>query len=108
MSLTPQDRDILTRAERTLDQLPTMPAAQQTRELVAVVRALCRSISRLHQMIPPSNDEITLKTGSASLRMKKDGSIAIKGSDVAIESSGKMNIKSSGALRLMGPKVAQN
>ena len=53
-------------------------------------------------------DSITLKTGSASITMKKDGSIAIKGKDISLEGSGKINAKASGDIVIKGSKILQN
>jgi type VI secretion system secreted protein VgrG len=53
-------------------------------------------------------DEITLKTGDASITMKKDGTIQIKGKDITITGSGKIGIKASGDMVLKGSKIAQN
>jgi type VI secretion system secreted protein VgrG len=47
-----------------------------------------------------ADDEITFKTGSAEIVMKKNGDITIKG--------GKINIKGSGDVTIKGSKVAQN
>ncbi len=53
-------------------------------------------------------DEITLKTGDASIIMKKDGTIQIKGKDITISGSGKIGVKASGDMVLKGSKIAQN
>jgi type VI secretion system secreted protein VgrG len=53
-------------------------------------------------------DEITLKTGDASITMKKDGTIQIKGKDITITGSGKIGIKASGDMVLKGSKIAAN
>jgi type VI secretion system secreted protein VgrG len=53
-------------------------------------------------------DSITLKTGSASFTMKKDGTITLKGKDITIEGSGKINVKASSDIILKGSKVSQN
>ena len=45
-------------------------------------------------------DELTIKCGSASINMKKNGDITIKG--------GKINIKASKDLVMKGSKVTQN
>ncbi len=55
-----------------------------------------------------AGDEITLKTGDASINMKKDGTIQIKGKDITIVGSGKISIKASGDMVLKGSKIAQN
>jgi type VI secretion system secreted protein VgrG len=55
-----------------------------------------------------AGDSIEIKTGSASITMKKDGTIAIKGKDISLDGSGKINIKAGGNVVLKGSKVTQN
>jgi type VI secretion system secreted protein VgrG len=55
-----------------------------------------------------AGDEITIKTGSASIVMKKDGTITIKGKDITIQGSGKVNVKASSDVVIKGSKVTQN
>jgi type VI secretion system secreted protein VgrG len=40
--------------------------------------------------------------------MKKDGTIQIKGKDITLTGSGKINVKASSDLVLKGSKIAQN
>lgn len=53
-------------------------------------------------------DEISIKTGSASISMKKDGTITIKGKDISIEASGKISGKASGDMVLKGSNIHGN
>jgi type VI secretion system secreted protein VgrG len=53
-------------------------------------------------------DSITITTGSASITMKKDGTITIKGKDITIDGSGKINVKASGDVVVKGSKILQN
>jgi type VI secretion system secreted protein VgrG len=55
-----------------------------------------------------AGDQITLQTGSASIVMKKDGTITIKGKDITLDGSGKINVKASGDVVIKGSKVTQN
>lgn len=55
-----------------------------------------------------AGDQIVLKTGSASITMKKNGDITIKGKNINIQGSGKINIKASGAVAIKGSKVTNN
>jgi type VI secretion system secreted protein VgrG len=55
-----------------------------------------------------AGDSISLKTGSASITMKKDGTIIIKGKDIKIDGSGKINIKASSDIVMKGSKILQN
>ncbi len=53
-------------------------------------------------------DSITIKTGSASITMKKDGTITIKGKDISLDGSGKINVKASSDVVIKGSKVGVN
>jgi type VI secretion system secreted protein VgrG len=55
-----------------------------------------------------AGDSITLKTGSASITMQKDGTITIKGKDITIEGSGEIVGKASKNMTLKGQKILQN
>jgi type VI secretion system secreted protein VgrG len=60
------------------------------------------------KLMVDAGDEITIKTGSASIVMKKDGTITIKGKDITLDGSGKINLKASGDVIIKGSKVQQN
>jgi len=60
------------------------------------------------QLLIDAGDGVTIKTGSASITMKKDGTITIKGKDITLDGSGKINVKASGDVVLKGSKVTQN
>jgi type VI secretion system secreted protein VgrG len=66
------------------------------------------SIKAGQHFVVAAGDEITLKTGSASIMMKKDGTIVIKGKDIQIEGSGKVNVKASSDVVVKGSKVGIN
>jgi type VI secretion system secreted protein VgrG len=51
---------------------------------------------------------VTLKTGDASITMKKDGTIEIKGKDITVQGSGKINVKADGDITMKGSKITQN
>lgn len=53
-------------------------------------------------------DEINLATGSASIQMKKNGDITIKGKDIALEGTGQVQVKASGDVTVKGSKVGGN
>jgi type VI secretion system secreted protein VgrG len=55
-----------------------------------------------------AGDQITLTTGQASITMKKDGTIIIKGKDVTIDGSGKINAKAASDITIKGSKVGIN
>ena len=60
------------------------------------------------KMLIDAGDEITVKTGSASITMKKNGEIQIKGKDITINGSGKINVKASSDVVIKGSKIQQN
>ncbi|SFN87527.1 type VI secretion system secreted protein VgrG [Nitrosospira briensis] len=55
-----------------------------------------------------AGDSVTIKTGSASISMKKDGTIVIKGKDITVDGSGKINIKADSDIVMKGSKILQN
>jgi type VI secretion system secreted protein VgrG len=59
-------------------------------------------------LVIDAGDSVTIKTGSASITMKKDGTITIKGKDITIEGSGKINAKASKDIVMKGSKILQN
>ena len=59
-------------------------------------------------LVIDAGDSVTIKTGSASITMKKDGTIVIKGKDVSIDGTGKINVKASSDVVVKGSKVGIN
>jgi type VI secretion system secreted protein VgrG len=59
-------------------------------------------------LVMDAGETIVLKCGSASITMKKDGTITIDGKDVSVNASGKINGKASGDVTLKGAKILQN
>jgi type VI secretion system secreted protein VgrG len=55
-----------------------------------------------------AGDEIVLRTGSASITMKKNGDIVIKGKNLTLQASGKITGKASSDVILKGSKVINN
>jgi type VI secretion system secreted protein VgrG len=53
-------------------------------------------------------DKITLVTGEASITMKKNGDIEIKGKNVNVIGSGKIGVKASSDVTIKGSKVVSN
>jgi type VI secretion system secreted protein VgrG len=60
------------------------------------------------KLLVDGGEEIMLKSGSASITLKKDGTIIIKGKDVTVQGSGKINVKASSDLVLKGSKISGN
>jgi type VI secretion system secreted protein VgrG len=59
-------------------------------------------------LVIDAGDSVTIKTGSASISMKKDGTITIKGKDITVDGSGKINVKAGGDIVMKGSKILQN
>lgn len=59
------------------------------------------------RMVMITADEVNLQCGSAQLHMKKDGSISLKGKDITVDGSGRINIKAAGEVAIRGAKVSQ-
>ena len=55
-----------------------------------------------------AGEEISIKTGSASITTKKDGDVAIKGKDLTIEAAAKMTAQAAGEMVVKGSKISQN
>jgi hypothetical protein len=72
------------------------------------IRALWHHVERLENFISASGDAITIKTGDASITLKKDGTILIKGKDISIQGWGKIEVKAGQDIVLKGSKILQN
>ncbi|MDQ7984956.1 type VI secretion system tip protein TssI/VgrG [Pseudomonas sp. G34] len=55
-----------------------------------------------------AGDSITLQTGAASIVMKKDGTIVIRGKNISIDGSGAINVKAAKNIVMKGQKILQN
>jgi uncharacterized protein (DUF2345 family) len=65
-------------------------------------------INREKKVTIEASDEIVLKTGGASITMKKDGTIMISGKDITISGAGKVDFKGSGDVIMKGKKIMEN
>jgi len=59
-------------------------------------------------LVIDAGESITITTGSASICMKKDGTIVIKGKDITVDASGKINVKAGSDIVMKGSKILQN
>jgi type VI secretion system secreted protein VgrG len=55
-----------------------------------------------------AGEEVEIVTGSASLTMKQDGTITIKGKNITLNGDGDITIKAGGNVVIKGSKVTQN
>jgi type VI secretion system secreted protein VgrG len=60
------------------------------------------------KLVIEAGEQIQLKTGDATITMKKDGTIDIKGKDISIQGSGKITVKASSDVVVKGSKVLSN
>jgi len=66
------------------------------------------SIKAGKNFVVDAGDSVTIKTGSASITMKKDGTITIKGKDITVTGSGKINVKANSSIDMKGSKINLN
>ncbi len=55
-----------------------------------------------------AGDSLTLRVGNASVTMKKDGTIVLKGNDITIDGSGMVKVKGAKDVVIKGSKILQN
>jgi len=55
-----------------------------------------------------AGDSITFRTGDASITLKKDGTITVKGKDITCDGSGQINVKAGKNIVMKGQKILQN
>ncbi|WP_372623354.1 type VI secretion system Vgr family protein [Falsiroseomonas sp.] len=67
-----------------------------------------QSVSVGKAIVITAGDEITIKTGNAMIVMKKNGDITIKGKNVLVDGSGKIDQKAGGNITQKGRKILQN
>lgn len=60
------------------------------------------------KLVISAGDEISITAGQASITLKKNGEIKIKGKDITLEGSGKINVKASSDVAIKGSKVTAN
>ena len=65
-------------------------------------------LSVARRLLIDAGDEVTLTAGSASITLKKDGTVIIKGKDIVIEAAGNASLQATGDLILKGKKILQN
>ena len=59
-------------------------------------------------LVIDAGESITITTGKASISMKKDGTIVIKGKDITVEGSGKINVTAKQNITMTGANILQN
>jgi hypothetical protein len=91
-----------------LQQDPTGSQLPAVQRLTTVLRVLWREVERLERSVHVSDGEILLKSGDASIVLKRDGTIAIRGNRVVVEAAADFTAKAGGAIVLKGARIVQN
>jgi type VI secretion system secreted protein VgrG len=60
------------------------------------------------EILLEAQDQIMIKTGEASIGMKKNGDITISGKNITIKGSGEIQVKASKNVTMKGQKILQN
>jgi uncharacterized protein involved in type VI secretion and phage assembly len=71
-------------------------------------KAVMKLGSGLDLTLQDDDPVVSLVVGDASLTMKKDGTIELKGKDITLDGSGKVTVKAASDLTLKGAKVNIN
>ena len=88
--------------------MPILGQIPDTRELLEMIKILQTRIESLERG-PSESDAVRLiKVGDASLLLKKDGTIELRGKDVAIRASRQIEIRAEGDLVLKGSNIREN
>ena len=92
------------------DQATKVAGAQATEvgkdAAIKVAGAMAINVGKTYLL--DAGDSIVLKTGAASISMKKDGTITIEGKDITLKGSGKINVIASGEVKVKGSKINNN
>jgi type VI secretion system secreted protein VgrG len=60
------------------------------------------------KLVLDAGEEVVIKTGQASITMKKDGTIVLSGKDISLKASGKIDETASGTVTIKGSTVSAN
>src|SRR5262245_38387756 len=60
------------------------------------------------KLLIEAGDELTIKCGNASITLRKDGTVAIRGRDFVVEASGDATLKAAKNLVLKGSRIVEN
>jgi Cytochrome P450 len=96
------------RAPRRRIRMAILGRNVETWQLLNVINDLEARISSLERGWQEPGDVRTISVGDASLVMKKDGTIELRGKDITIRASGRIDIRAAGDLALKGSKTIQN
>jgi type VI secretion system secreted protein VgrG len=65
-------------------------------------------LSVAKKLLIDAGDEVVLTAGSASITLKKDGTLMIKGKDIVIDAAGSVSITAAGDVVIKGTNIRQD
>lgn len=83
-------------------------AGAEIDRLVARIEALEQGAASNRNVVIEADDSITLRTGRASIIMKKNGAIEMNGADISITGSGLISVKATRDVVIKGSKIREN
>jgi type VI secretion system secreted protein VgrG len=86
-------------------------AKDETRDVIGLRKTKIGKDDTLEvakKLMITAGESVVIKSGDASITLKKDGTIILKGKNITVEGSGKINVKASSDLVLKGSKITGN
>lgn len=88
--------------------MPILGRNVETWQLLEVINDLEARIRGLERGPSEPTDIKTIVVGDAALIMKKDGTVELRGKDITIRATGKIDIRANQDLTLKGSKIVDN
>ena len=98
----------LTLATRALDVAASVGVTIKSSQDIAITSAKGFSVTSGKTLAVKAADGMLFDAGPADLSLKKDGTIDLKGKDVTIRASGKINATAGSDVVIKGSKIRQN
>jgi type VI secretion system secreted protein VgrG len=98
----------LTLATRALDVAASVGVTIKSSQDIAITSAKGFSVTSGKMLAVKAADGMVFDAGPADLSLKKDGTIDLKGKDVTIRASGKINATAGSDVVIKGSKIRQN
>jgi hypothetical protein len=85
-----------------------MSTEGQLAHLTKHVRALWAHVERLERHVTIEHNEVVIKLDSASIVLKKDGSVQINANTIVLSGAARVTVKAGSDLVLKGARIQQN
>jgi uncharacterized protein (DUF2345 family) len=105
------DQNNLHQDDVVFDRLTLLKHVSQEREIYQLLDAvitLSERVKDLESALLVRDGSLQIQSGDASLSLKKDGTIEIRGKNIDIVGSGRINVKAGAELSLKGSNILQN